>query len=543
MLRTLSMKWKILAVALAGPVIVALILAVQNSNLVARNADDAILESSRGILLMAEAARNEMSKKIELGVVRPFDELPPDKILEAVPIITAINMARTNAEEGGYVFRVPKVSPRNPANTPTESEREVLEIMRGGDLKEYILREPGSISYFRAIHLTKECLYCHGDPKGAKDPTGGIKEGWKEGEMHGAFVITTSLAEVHATLLRSKLLMAAQTLGILLVVAVGLWIMLARLVFRPLLQVSDLAQRMGRGDFTTRLNLDRGDEMGIVAKSLDDMAERIAEVVDEVDDASERLSSGSAELSSAAQSLADGALRQASNVEQVSASMEEMTGSIGQTADNAAETEQISLKSAEDAKKSGQSVGEAVNALKNIAERTEIIEEIARQTNLLALNAAIEAARAGEHGKGFAVVASEVRKLAERSGQAAAEISQLSSASVKIADQAGSMLAALVPSIARTAELVQDISAACNEQSTGAAQVNKALQELDGVIQQNASSSEETAATSTTISQQARQLRESISFFQVTKATKRMTVVRSRQPKPLEAADDDMERF
>ncbi|MGE4291490.1 MAG: methyl-accepting chemotaxis protein [Desulfovibrio sp.] len=541
MLRALSMKWKILAVALSGPILVALILAVQNSLLVSENADEAVLAKSRAILLMAEAGREEMSRKIESGVIRPFDELPPETLLQAVPIITAINMARTNADEGNYVFRVPKISPRNPANTPTESERMVLDKMRAENLQEYILREPGSISYFRAIRLTRECLYCHGDPKGAKDPTGGIKEGWAEGEMHGAFVLTTSLTRIQEALHRSQWLMVLQILGILCVVGAGLWILLSRLVFRPLLQISELARRMGAGNFTSRLDLDRGDEMGLVADSLDNMAACIAEVVGEVDQASERLSSGSAELSSAAQSLADGALRQASSVEQVSASMEEMTGSISQTADNAEETEKISLKAAEDARQSGNAVGEAVQALKNIADRTGIIEEIARQTNLLALNAAIEAARAGEHGKGFAVVASEVRKLAERSGQAAAEISQLSSSSVKIADQAGNMLAELVPHISRNAELVQDISAACNEQSTGAAQVNKALQELDAVIQQNASSSEETAATSATINQQARHLRESIAFFQVSRQNVEADTARTHQLKglPNGSADED----
>ncbi|SKA97293.1 methyl-accepting chemotaxis protein [Paucidesulfovibrio gracilis DSM 16080] len=531
MFRSLSMKWKILAIALAGPLIVALILAVQNSLLVSSNAEDAILEKSQGILLMAEAGRNEMSHKLEQGIIRPFEELPKEQLLQAVPIITAINMAMVNAEEGGYEFRVPKVSPRNPKNTPTPEELKVLEHMRANNLREYVARGSDSISYFRAIHLTPDCLSCHGHPKGEKDPLGGIKEGWEAGEMHGAFVITTSLKKMQADLMRANTFLALETLLILAVVAVTLWMLLARLVFRPLQEIIKLAQRMEAGNFASRMNSSRQDEMGVVARALDSMAERVSEVVAEVDHAAESLSSGSAQLTAAAQSLADGAVKQAANVQEVSSSMEEMAGSISQNAEHAGQTEEISVQSAEDAQKSGQAVAEAVNALKNIAERTEIIEEIARQTNLLALNAAIEAARAGEHGKGFAVVASEVRKLAERSGQAAAEISELSSSSVKVADRAGQMLSTLVPGIQRTAELIQDISAACAEQTSGATQINNALQDLDGVIQQNASASEQTASTSATISHQAKQLRASVAFFQVSSQPAGPTVIPRQPPK------------
>ncbi|WP_298434110.1 methyl-accepting chemotaxis protein, partial [Geobacter sp.] len=173
------------------------------------------------------------------------------------------------------------------------------------------------------------------------------------------------------------------------------------------------------------------------------------------------------------------------------------------------------VKSAEDAKAGGKAVTETVHAMKEIAGKISIIEEIARQTNLLALNAAIEAARAGEHGKGFAVVAAEVRKLAERSQHAAGEISELSASSVQVAEAAGEMLARMVPDIQRTAELVQEISAACKEQDTGAEQINRAIQQLDQVIQQNASASEEMASTSEELASQAEQLQATIAFFRV----------------------------
>jgi len=195
--------------------------------------------------------------------------------------------------------------------------------------------------------------------------------------------------------------------------------------------------------------------------------------------------------------------------------MEQMAANIRQNADNAMQTEKIASKSAEDAKKGGESVAKTLAAMKEIASKISIIEEIARQTNLLALNAAIEAARAGEHGKGFAVVAAEVRKLAERSQHAAAEISELSGSSVEVAEQAGRMLSEMVPDIQRTAELVQEISAASKEQDTGAEQVNQAIMQLDQVIQQNASASEEMASTSEELSSQAEQLQDTISFFKV----------------------------
>jgi methyl-accepting chemotaxis protein len=195
--------------------------------------------------------------------------------------------------------------------------------------------------------------------------------------------------------------------------------------------------------------------------------------------------------------------------------MEEMASSIQQNADNAKQTDKIASKAAQDTKSGGEAVVQTVAAMKEIAEKINIIEEIARKTDLLALNAAVEAARAGEHGKGFAVVASEVRKLAERSQTAAAEISRLTTDGVEVAESAGELLGKLIPDIRKTAELVQEISAASAEQNTGASQINKAIQQLDQVIQQNASASEEMASTAEELSSQAEVLQSTVSFFKV----------------------------
>ena len=275
------------------------------------------------------------------------------------------------------------------------------------------------------------------------------------------------------------------------------------------------AQRMAEGDFTRTLNINQKDEVGILAKALNDMVHRLSDVVAEVGGASENVASGSEELSATAESLSQSSTEQAANVEEVSSSIEQMTSNIRQNAENAQQTESIAVQSAQQAEESGLAVTKAVDAMKNIAEKISIIEEIARQTNLLALNAAIEAARAGEHGKGFAVVAAEVRKLAERSGEAAREIGDLSSGTVEVAEKAGQMLVQLVPDIKRTAELVQEITAGSSEQLTGAEQINKAVQQLDQVTQHNASASEEMASTSEELSSQAEELQQTMAFFQV----------------------------
>jgi len=248
-------------------------------------------------------------------------------------------------------------------------------------------------------------------------------------------------------------------------------------------------------------------------QALSAMVSGITRVVSDIRSIAGEVASASQAISTASIEVSKGATSQAASAEEASSSMEEMVSNIKQNADSAQQTDKIANKSATDAQESGKSVVEAVAAMKEIATKVSIIEEIARQTNLLALNAAIEAARAGEHGKGFAVVAAEVRKLAERSQKAAGEINQLSGTTVKVSEKAGEMLGKLVPDIQRTAELVQEIAAASKEQDTGAEQINKALVELEKVIQQNASASEEMASTTEELSSQSDQLVSALAFF------------------------------
>jgi methyl-accepting chemotaxis protein len=297
--------------------------------------------------------------------------------------------------------------------------------------------------------------------------------------------------------------------------SLGLGLVIARAITRPIIQAAEISDRLSNGDLTVQIDVHGKDETGQLLGAMKRMLEKLRSIVADVQTAADNVASGSQELSANSEEMSQGATEQAASAEEASASMEQMAANIKQNADNATQTERIALKSSEDAVAGGKAVSETVTAMKQIAQKISIIEEIARQTDLLALNAAIEAARAGEHGKGFAVVASEVRKLAERSQTAAGEISRLSGTSVEVAERAGEMLNRMVPDIQKTAELVQEISAASNEQNTGADQVNKAIQQLDQVIQQNASASEEMASTAEELSSQAEQLQDAIAFFKL----------------------------
>ncbi|WP_319583027.1 methyl-accepting chemotaxis protein [uncultured Pseudodesulfovibrio sp.] len=330
-------------------------------------------------------------------------------------------------------------------------------------------------------------------------------------------------------------------------VVVPVCVLIAKSILNPLQASVEFAKRIARGELG-RVAGDKGkDELAQLSGAMDDMLTQLKSVVLNVQSSSNSVASGGVELTSSSDSLSQGSVQQAAAVEEVASSMEEMTSNIQQNADNSRTTEKIALKAAEDAEKGGSAVASTVESMKKIAEKISIVEEIARQTNLLALNAAIEAARAGEHGKGFAVVAAEVRKLAERSGQAAGEISELSVSSVQVAEQAGSMLADMVPDIRRTAELIKEIAAASAEQNAGASQINGALQELDGVVQQNASAAEEVAATSETLAGEAEQLQQAVSFFRVEDdggARRASQRVVQEKPQALPSGDrDEFERF
>jgi methyl-accepting chemotaxis protein len=354
----------------------------------------------------------------------------------------------------------------------------------------------------------------------------------------------------HAVWVARVWILSGLVIALLLSASIAFYI--ARSIARPLREAVQLVGAISEGDVSVRARIETEDELRHMVRDINRMvanleatvsvAERVAEgdlaveprllsekdslgtalkrmvaslrdVVESVGTAADHVNTGSEQLSVSAQELSRGNAQQAASAEETSSSMEEISSSILQNGDHARQTDQIARKAAADAETSGGAVERTTQAIRQIAERIGVIEEIARKTDLLALNAAVEAARAGEHGKGFAVVASEVRKLAERSQTAAAEISKLTGQSVQVAESATQLLTKLVPDIRRTAELVQEIAATCSEQTTGATQVTKAMVELDGVIQRNSASAEELASTAEELSSQAVQLRESVSFF------------------------------
>jgi methyl-accepting chemotaxis protein len=300
--------------------------------------------------------------------------------------------------------------------------------------------------------------------------------------------------------------------------------LLVRNITRSLKQAQEVANQLSDGNLAVRIEINSGDEVGLVLSSMQNMVGKLSQIIGEVRNAADNLASASEEVSATAQSMSQATSEQAASVEETSASIEQMSASINQNTENAKVTDGMASKAAKEATDGGESVQQTVAAMKQIAQRIGIIDDIAYQTNLLALNAAIEAARAGEHGKGFAVVAAEVRKLAERSQVAAQEIGQLSSSSVELAEKAGKLLDTMLPSINKTSDLVQEISAASEEQASGVGQINTAMIQLNQVTQQNASSSEELAATAEEMSSQAEQLQQAMSFFT-------LHAVSSSQPK------------
>ncbi|BDG02620.1 methyl-accepting chemotaxis protein [Anaeromyxobacter oryzae] len=300
-----------------------------------------------------------------------------------------------------------------------------------------------------------------------------------------------------------------------LVVAIAVASYVTRSITVPVASAVAAADRIARGDLRDAIAVTSRDEVGKLQAAMREMAEKLAEVIGEVRGGAEALTGASQQVSATAQALSQGTGEQAASVEETTSSLEEMSASITQNAESSRQTEAMAQASARNAEESGKSVAETVAAMKAIAEKIGIIEEIAYQTNLLALNAAIEAARAGEHGKGFAVVATEVRKLAERAQKAAKEIGSLAGSSVDVAERSGKLIVELVPAIRKTADLVQEVAAASQEQSAGVGQVSKAMGVVDQVTQRNASAAEELSSTAEEMSSQAEALQQLVAFFQV----------------------------
>ncbi len=308
---------------------------------------------------------------------------------------------------------------------------------------------------------------------------------------------------------------AAAIVAIAVVVAGAISFFVTRSIIRPLAAAAGALERVSRGDLREEVEVKGEDEVAKLLLAVNGMADKLGGIISEVRSGADALAGASAQVSATAQALSHGTGEQAASVEETTSSLEEMSASIAQNAESSRQTEAMAADGARNAEESGKAVAETVRAMKSIAEKISIIEEIAYQTNLLALNAAIEAARAGEHGKGFAVVATEVRKLAERSQKAAKEIGGLAGSSVQVAERSGHLIAELVPVIRKTADLVQEVAAASAEQSAGVTQVSKAMGRVDQVTQRNATAAEELSSTAEEMASQAEALQQMIGFFVV----------------------------
>jgi methyl-accepting chemotaxis protein len=308
---------------------------------------------------------------------------------------------------------------------------------------------------------------------------------------------------------------AVLAFGLILLLAAGGAVAVTRTITLPIRRAVEHAEAIAAGNLKQTILVTDQSETGKLLQSMSDMSTKLSSIISDVREGSSAVASAAAQVSASSQSLSQGTSEQAASVEETSASLEQMNASITQNADSSRKVEEVAGKGARAAEESGSAVRETVGAMKQIASKISVVEDIAYQTNLLALNAAIEAARAGDQGRGFAVVAVEVRKLAERSQLAAKEISDLASSSVAVAERSGQLLADLVPAIRKTAELVQEVTAASTEQSSGVTQINRAMAQVDSVTQRNASSAEELSSTAEELAAQSEQLQQLMTFFRI----------------------------
>lgn len=490
---------KIISITLVSVALTLITSLIVSSHVVRKQGVDNIRETLRATVVEAENVRNTISNLGQRGAFdrsrlieeyRQSGELRGSTLYETIPVVAAWRAIQTVADENGWKFRVPKHQARNEKNNPTADEARILALLEKGDVEEFfeVNETENTLVYARPIKLTKDCLSCHGDPatsptKDGKDILGFPMENWREGEVHGAFVLHASLDKIDAVSLAGMQRTFAWILPTALLTGVGAMFFARRTIIRPL-----------------------------------------EESISVIDAASAQGESASREISNASQRLAEGASEQAASLEETSATLEEISGMTRRNAEHAgsaetiaAETRQAADTGAEDMREMARAMDEIKAASDNISKIIKTIDEIAFQTNILALNAAVEAARAGEAGAGFAVVADEVRSLAQRSALAAKETAdrindsiRKSEHGVRVSAKVSSSLDAIAERARRMNDLVREIAGGSNEQAQGVSQVNTAVGQLDAVTQSNAAAAEESASAAEELSAQSMELKAAV---------------------------------
>ena len=524
MARSLSVKWKVMGVAITGPLLVAGILAFMRVADIREGAENAILAKSRAVVLTAESARNEMAKKLQMGVIKPYAELSGAALVEAVPVVTAMNAAGKNAAEAGYRFRAPKIRPRNPANEPDAVEREVLEILAREGHSEYVVKNADSIRYFRPIVLTEDCMACHGDVAGTPDPVGGIKEGWKVGEVHGAFEIISSLDEAKTAVSRARISVLFWALAIVAGIAVVTTFILRRTLNKPLDQSGKLIHAIADGDLTQSIRHDAADEFGRIVDALNRMSGELRTMVGGVGQAGEILAESSAdlgristlletnadenadrantvaaaseEMSCNMNSVAAAVEETSTNVSVVATAAEQMSKTIEAISRNSEQARQIVADASREAEGASGQIRTLGEAALEVGKVTEAITEISEQTNLLALNATIEAARAGEAGKGFAVVANEIKNLAGQTGDATEDIRARISGIQTSTEETVRQIGRILDVFQEVSDIVLEIATAVDDQSNTTREIaENVVQASVGIQEMNHNVSEASVAS------------------------------------------------
>lgn len=536
-IRDFSLKTKVLSITLFGLAVIAFIIALVYIGDIAKMSYNSILEKSRIIVRMAEAAQNSMADKVVKGVIQDFEELAQEgdreKALATIPVLTAIDVARRTADSEHYQFRVIRFDARNSENRPEGPEVEALRTLEEKNLKEYVVRERLQIRYFSPIRLSQECMVCHGDPAGSRDPIGGIREGWKVGETHGAYEVISSLAGAAEGRRQAIRNVGAFSLTVMVLLGLSLFLVV-RIVLKPLAGYIQAFEKSAKGDLTVRTNIRSRDEIGEVANyfnsfigTLEAMVRQVKRVSNTAGEISQDLAATSeetaaslheirvntdgmknkivrldGEISESAASaremreyigkLAELIQNQAAAINQSSASIEQMGASINNIAKTAEEKLGIANELEFTAQGGQDEMEETEQLIKKVAqsagvilEMIEIIQGIATKTNLLAMNAAIEAAHAGEFGKGFAVVADEIRNLAESSAESATQVTQslgevtdYIKASESSTERTGVAFNQIMEKVKDVAHSMSEMKNTTHELSLGAQQILEALASL-----------------------------------------------------------------